>query len=261
MHGSAVGAARSVLGRARTAAARSAMLAEPVRAAPPAEDEAEKEPHPCKPSKGSASVLVELRQGVGLGPLVGAQGGGGTGKDTVASKGARAATMRAWTHTALEELSQPPRRPPMRYACDTSLLMTDLQARFVLLGRDAATDAFLETCGPSSVLTVAAFNVLRKFWSITDTNAWLGGGQMHVLSQAQVLRLLDWPAPSGAAEEPAPPRRRLLDVGAGDGNVTRHLAPLFAEVVATEVSPGMVERLQARGYTAVQTFELTPEGA
>ena len=257
MHGCAVGAARGVLGRARTAAARSAMLAEPVRAAPAAEDE---EAHPCKPGRGSASVLVELRQSVGLGPLVGAQGGG-AGKGTVASKAAHTATMRAWTHTALEELSQPPRRPPMRYACDTSLLMTDLQARFVLLGRDAATDAFLETCGPSSVLTVAAFNVLRKFWSITDTNAWLGGGQMHVLSQAQVLRLLDWPAPSGAAEEPAPPRRRLLDVGAGDGNVTRHLAPLFAEVVATEVSPGMVERLQARGYTAVQTFELTTEGA
>ena len=42
------------------------------------------------------------------------------------------------------------------------------------------------------------------------------------------------------------PRGSLLDVGAGDGSVTTHLAPLFERVYATEVSGPMVKRLQAR---------------
>jgi len=169
--------------------------------------------------------------------------------------------MRAWTRAALQDMARPRRAPRVEYDCDRSLLAPELQARFVQLDQDDGAKAFLATCRACSVFTVAAFNVLRHFWSITDTNAWLGGGQMHVISQAQAATLLDLRAP--AVDPPRPlqqPRRRLLDVGAGDGNVTRHLAPLFDEVVATEVSPGMVKRLQARGYTAVQTGDVTAEG-
>ena len=173
------------------------------------------------------------------------------------------ATMRAWTRAALQDMARPRRAPRVEYDCDRSLLAPELQARFVQLDQDDSAKAFLATCRPCSVFTVAAFNLLRQFWSITDTNAWLGGGQMHVISQAQAATLLDLRPP--AVDLPPPPpqphrRRRLLDVGAGDGNVTRHLAPLFDEVVATEVSPGMVKRLQARGYAAVQTGDVTAEG-
>ena len=41
---------------------------------------------------------------------------------------------------------------------------------------------------------------------------------------------------------------KLLDVGAGDGNVTRRLAPLFDDITVTEASKHMGNRLRARGY-------------
>ena len=43
--------------------------------------------------------------------------------------------------------------------------------------------------------------------------------------------------------------RRLLDIGAGDGNVTCKLAPYFQYVYATEFSAVMRVRLLMRGYT------------
>lgn len=42
--------------------------------------------------------------------------------------------------------------------------------------------------------------------------------------------------------------RVLLDIGAGDGNVTRRLAPLFDEVHATETSAPMCWRLSRAGF-------------
>ncbi|MDQ3034543.1 MAG: methyltransferase-like protein 9, partial [Myxococcota bacterium] len=50
----------------------------------------------------------------------------------------------------------------------------------------------------------------------------------------------------------------LLDVGAGRGDVTATLAPLFDAVVATETSAPMIRRLRARGYDA-QRIDLARE--
>jgi hypothetical protein len=44
-------------------------------------------------------------------------------------------------------------------------------------------------------------------------------------------------------------RRLLLDIGAGDGNVTSKLAPLFSHVYATEFCAVMRWRLLMRRYT------------
>ena len=57
------------------------------------------------------------------------------------------------------------------------------------------------------------------------------------------------------------PRRRLklLDVGAGDGGVTAQLAPLFDDVVVTEVSVPMGAHLRSRGYTVRLTPYLSEE--
>jgi SAM-dependent methyltransferase len=41
---------------------------------------------------------------------------------------------------------------------------------------------------------------------------------------------------------------RLLDVGAGSGDVTTQLAPCFEHVEVTEVSRGMAKRLRRRGF-------------
>ena len=53
----------------------------------------------------------------------------------------------------------------------------------------------------------------------------------------------------------------LLDIGAGDGNVTAKLAPLFKKVVVTELSTPMVRRLEGQGYTTFHTADLTPAGS
>lgn len=63
---------------------------------------------------------------------------------------------------------------------------------------------------------------------------------MFVLSQSQFLKLMDrgetWRGHS------------LLDLGAGDGEVTACIAPVFQDVFVTEVSSTMQTLLQKRGY-------------
>lgn len=69
---------------------------------------------------------------------------------------------------------------------------------------------------------------------------WLQRGSMFVVSLPQFRKLLrvneDWRADN------------LLDLGAGDGEVTAHIAPLFRTVYATEISPIMRTLLQKKGY-------------
>ena len=48
----------------------------------------------------------------------------------------------------------------------------------------------------------------------------------------------------------------MIDVGAGDGNVTSRAARFFDVVVATEVSTPMLMRLACRGFCAVKCEEL-----
>jgi hypothetical protein len=68
-----------------------------------------------------------------------------------------------------------------------------------------------------------------------DANALLDFYAMHLLSTAQWHALLG-PHAHG----------RLLDVGAGSGDVTASLAPLFDAVTTTEASRGMARRLRVR---------------
>jgi 16S rRNA A1518/A1519 N6-dimethyltransferase RsmA/KsgA/DIM1 with predicted DNA glycosylase/AP lyase activity len=68
---------------------------------------------------------------------------------------------------------------------------------------------------------------------------WMGFGKMHVVSTEQCRLLL------GEGLE------SLLDVGAGEGSVTDCMAPLFQNVVTTEASPSMAQRLRERGYRLV----------
>lgn len=77
---------------------------------------------------------------------------------------------------------------------------------------------------------------LRLVLSDYDANALLDMYPMHLLSTAQAEVLLD--RPRGG---------RLLDIGAGSGDVTAALAPLFDEVEVTEASRWARRRLRARG--------------
>jgi SAM-dependent methyltransferase len=126
--------------------------------------------------------------------------------------------------------------PPHRYDCDRARLPASLAGAFVTLAPDDATRAFLARAPHGRAATFAR-RVLGAVLSDYDANALLDFYPLHLLSTAQWRALLG-PTARGA----------LLDVGAGAGDVTAQLAPLFEAVTATETSRGMARRLRARGY-------------
>jgi SAM-dependent methyltransferase len=91
--------------------------------------------------------------------------------------------------------------------------------------------------------------LLRSYFSDFDVNGMLGIYPMHVLSTEQWRFLLEAAAVAPYDE----PRGRLLDVGAGSGDVTVQLAPLFERVVTTELSRSMAYRLRRRGFSVHRT--------
>lgn len=95
----------------------------------------------------------------------------------------------------------------------------------------------------------------------TTVNGLLNRGHMFVLSSQHFKQILEHSLSpsflnSWFSVEKFQSKKRLLDVGAGDGNVTKKLAPFFEEVVATEVCSPMISRLQNHGFKAVETDTL-----
>lgn len=86
---------------------------------------------------------------------------------------------------------------------------------------------------------------MRRFASDFDTNAWLGTHSLHLVGRTSFARLLGLGAEMRLGG-------RLLDVGAGTGEVTAELAPLFDETITTEVSRGMARCLDRRGFTCLR---------
>jgi len=154
----------------------------------------------------------------------------------------------------------------MDYACAELKLLPELREKFRALTRDAATDAFLMRASRRPYLVnwgqAAACTFLRKFMSLTDANAVLGRGKMHVLSEAHVADLLGGSA-RDARRDAAPAtslkntdtgkKKLLLDVGAGEGEVTEKFRTGggFDVVVATEASAPMVRRLRQKAFDVV----------
>jgi SAM-dependent methyltransferase len=101
-------------------------------------------------------------------------------------------------------------------------------------------------------LRTYAQRLARLYLSDFDANALTGMYRMQLLPQSAWRSLLE--GHTGG---------RLLDVGAGSGDVTSALAPCFGEVEATEVSRGMARRLTKRGIRchAVDLTEAPLPGA
>jgi len=125
------------------------------------------------------------------------------------------------------------------YDVDVTALSPRLRVRFVKLSRDTATDTFLAQAGRGrhSWWRTQLHRLLRLFMSDFDVNGLLDMYPLFVASTEQWQLLL------GQQRVP-----RLLDVGAGSGNVTRTLVPLAEHVVTTELSRQMAERLRRSGF-------------
>jgi SAM-dependent methyltransferase len=126
----------------------------------------------------------------------------------------------------------------LHYGCDRSRLPAELRRVFVELDADESTRAFIDgaIARPEAWTKTALRDLAMKLVSIYDANGLLGAYSMRVLGTAQWKRVLG----EGGG--------RLLDVGAGDGNVTKEIAPLFDVVVTTELSGPMARRLRASGF-------------
>lgn len=131
----------------------------------------------------------------------------------------------------------------LRYGAEASAL-GPLAASFTRLDADPSTRAWIDDCfaRPVGAVQLAARALARNVMSDYDANGLVGTHDMRVLGTDQWRQLLDVATLTRLSSG------RLLDVGAGDGNVTAELAPLVREVVATETSSGMAKRLRKRGW-------------
>lgn len=138
------------------------------------------------------------------------------------------------------------------YRVNKDRLSPELMSKFVQLNPDDETKQFLSSSIEKSswVWTqcwyLIAKAVLRHFWSVTDINGWLGRGSMFVLSEAQARALLQ---PAGHSIGDG----ALVDVGAGDGEVSRRFAHIYSQNYATEMSGSMRKALSNKGYKILDT--------
>lgn len=128
-----------------------------------------------------------------------------------------------------------PTTEPLR-DCDRDALPARLRALFVPLPADPHVTAFAEgrAVDAPGRAREAAHRVLRRVVSDFDADGLLGTHPMALFGERSWRSL----AEGGG---------RLLDVGAGSGDVTVHAQRVFSEIVTTETSGPMVRRLRRRG--------------
>jgi SAM-dependent methyltransferase len=128
----------------------------------------------------------------------------------------------------------------LSYDCAREDLPRELAERFVALACDEDTRGFIRTtlATPHGRLRSFAYAVLRSFLSDYDAYGLLHMYPMHLLSSAQMQALLGDKHAGG----------RLLDVGAGNGDITSKAISIFDRVMVTESSAVMRRRLRKRGF-------------
>lgn len=128
------------------------------------------------------------------------------------------------------------------FAVDEEALIPAARKAWVPLVPDAAGYGFAQRCEARrhGYVRGALHSFLRHFMSDFDVNGLLNMYPLHLLSVEQWTRLLS--VGEGAT---------LLDVGAGNGDLTAQLAPLFGRVDATEAASAMRRRLRKRGFSVI----------
>ncbi|XP_015123056.1 methyltransferase-like protein 9 [Diachasma alloeum] len=143
------------------------------------------------------------------------------------------------------------------YTIDKSKIREDILRLWVPLGvgpchdqPDHTAEEFLtRSTERSDSLPLQAWHSLARsalswFISRTSINGLLGRGSMHVFSSEQFQRLMDASGFSGVWHS-------LIDLGAGDGATTAHVAQLFDRVYATDISAPMRWALAKRKFTVL----------
>ncbi|XP_072947157.1 protein-L-histidine N-pros-methyltransferase isoform X2 [Epargyreus clarus] len=142
------------------------------------------------------------------------------------------------------------------YRVEESRVIPELKQKFVQLDPDEETKEFLSSSIDKStwvwtqIWYLLAKAVLKHFWSVTDINGWLGRGSMFVLSEAHARSLL---TKAGVVLNGS--TGALVDLGAGDGEVSRRFAHLFSDRYATEISSSMRKALSSKGFKLLDTDE------
>lgn len=146
----------------------------------------------------------------------------------------------------LERLGQ----PTLDYGVSMARWPESMKAAFVELGPDEALLEYLERilASRASVATTRLQRFLRCFVSDFDVNALLRMYPMHLFGTAQAERLFG-KRPAG----------KLLDLGAGSGDVTSALVPLFDQIEVVETSRVAARRLRERGFTC-SGYDVTAQG-
>lgn len=149
------------------------------------------------------------------------------------SVGGLTTSLNEAANSAREELAL-----ALRYEADHAQLDPSLRLRFVPMHFDPETAEYLARCARfrGGVLKTALQRTLRCYMSDFNANGVLDMYPMYLLGTERWRQLL------------GPTAGRLLDVGAGSGDITVKLAPLFDRVTTTEVSGAMSFRLRRRGF-------------
>eukprot|EP00118_Oscarella_pearsei_P004258 m.17931 g.17931 ORF g.17931 m.17931 type:complete len:300 (+) comp27568_c0_seq4:206-1105(+) len=137
------------------------------------------------------------------------------------------------------------------YKCKTDKLSIDLKRTFVQCHLDSASQDFLDSSRRLfdrfclQVVYRILMLVLSFFLSLADMNGLLNRGKTFVLSADHMRKLMqhdgNWEGQS--------PGKKVLDIGAGDGNATKQLEEIFGkDISATEASSLMQWRLERQGF-------------
>lgn len=124
----------------------------------------------------------------------------------------------------------------MQRDCDRAALPPRLRELFVPLPPDPIVEAFASSAARHGPIRELARRALRRFVSDFDADGLLGTHPMALFGERS------WEALIGERGG------RLLDVGAGSGDVTVHARALFDAIVTTETSGPMARRLRRRGF-------------
>ena len=166
-------------------------------------------------------------------------------------------------------------KPSTRYDVDLRRVSPMLSETFVELSKDEETSSWLHDKLHPSCWRGCISEVLRCCCSRTTANGVAGRGEMFVLSCKQAEKLLfldadevghhvqkefngidtdhdDAGGKKMGRSNSSRPCCSLLDVGAGDGHVTKRLAPFFYQVDATEDSIAMRFRLWQKGIRVLE---------